>query len=72
MSNNKKIVYSEPADYFPEEIRKEYKLGEYVEEPMLEDCAGIQPNPMIEEPDKTKKIRKPKSGEDSVAELRNI
>lgn len=27
-----KIVYSEPADYFPEEIRKEYKLGEYAEE----------------------------------------
>ena len=27
-----KIVYSEPLDYFPEEIRKEYKLGEYAEE----------------------------------------
>lgn len=27
----KKIVYSEPSDYFPEEIRKEYKLGEFSE-----------------------------------------
>ena len=27
-----KIVYAEPADYFPEEIRKEFKLGEYAEE----------------------------------------
>lgn len=27
-----KIAYSEPLDYFPEEIRKEYKLGEYAEE----------------------------------------
>ena len=54
MSDNKKIVYSEPADYFPEEIRKKYKLGEYAEEDTLEDCAGIQPIPMIEDPDKTK------------------
>jgi len=23
------IVYSEPADYFPEHLRKQYKLGEY-------------------------------------------
>ena len=27
----KKIVYVEPIDYFPEEIRKEFKLGEYAE-----------------------------------------
>ena len=27
-----KIAYSEPDDYFPEEIRKKYKLGEYAEE----------------------------------------
>lgn len=27
----KKIVYVEPADYFPKEIRKKYKLGEYAE-----------------------------------------
>ena len=25
----KKIIYSEPVDYFPESIRKELKLGEY-------------------------------------------
>ena len=27
----KEIKYSEPADYFPKEIRKRYKLGEYAE-----------------------------------------
>lgn len=26
-----KVVYAEPADYFPKEIRKEYKLGEFAE-----------------------------------------
>ena len=30
-----KIAYSEPEDYFPEEIRKKYKLGEYAEERTL-------------------------------------
>ena len=25
----KKIKYVEPADYFPNELRKKYKLGEY-------------------------------------------
>lgn len=24
-----RIAYIEPADYIPEELRKEYKLGEY-------------------------------------------
>ncbi len=28
----KKIAYQEPAAYFPEEIRKKYKLGEYSED----------------------------------------
>lgn len=27
----KKIKYVEPLDYFPKEIRKKYKLGEYSE-----------------------------------------
>ena len=27
----KKIVYAEPTDYFPKELRKKYKLGEYAE-----------------------------------------
>lgn len=27
----KKIVYAEPADYFPKELRKKYKIGEYAE-----------------------------------------
>lgn len=26
-----KVAYKEPADYFPKEIRKKYKLGEYEE-----------------------------------------
>ena len=26
-----KIVYAEPADYFPKEIREKYKLGEFAE-----------------------------------------
>ena len=30
-----KIVYSEPLEYFPKEIRKEYKLGEYAEDDNL-------------------------------------
>lgn len=25
----KKIIYSEPAEYFPKDIRKKYKLGEF-------------------------------------------
>lgn len=49
MDDNKKIVYSEPTDYFPEEIRKNHKLGEYSEEETLEDCGGIKPIPMIDE-----------------------
>lgn len=28
----KKITYSEPAGFFPEEIRKEFKLGEYADD----------------------------------------
>ena len=27
-----KIVYSEPAEYIPEHLRKLYKLGEYAEQ----------------------------------------
>ena len=27
----KKIVYAEPAEYIPEDLRKKYKLGEYAE-----------------------------------------
>ena len=32
---NEKIVYDEPDDYFPEETRKKFKLGEYAEEHTL-------------------------------------
>lgn len=34
-NDNPKIVYSEPLDYFPKEIRQKYKLGEYAESPLL-------------------------------------
>ena len=30
-TNQPKIVYSEPDDYFPKDLRKEFKLGEYAE-----------------------------------------
>ena len=42
----KKIVYVEPIDYFPEEIRKEFKLGEYAkpqEDTMkAEEAEGVE------------------------------
>ena len=55
-----KIVYAEPQDYFPEEIRKKYKLGEHSEsveekaEGVVECCGGIQPiiHPPIFDEDK--------------------
>ena len=31
MKKNIKIAYSEPEDYFPEETRRKYKLGEFAE-----------------------------------------
>lgn len=34
MSNTKrtkKVTYSEPMDYFPKELRKKHKLGEFAE-----------------------------------------
>lgn len=34
-SDNPKIVYSEPLDYFPKEIRQTYQLGEFAESPLL-------------------------------------
>lgn len=29
---DKKIIYVEPAEYFPKEIRKKFGLGEYADE----------------------------------------
>lgn len=29
--NAKKVIYSEPAEYFPKSIRKELKIGEFAE-----------------------------------------
>ena len=31
MTTKKSNIYFEPMDYFPEEVRKEFKLGEYSE-----------------------------------------
>ncbi len=36
----KKIVYSEPADYFPKDIRKKFGLGEYDPEYLAEQKAA--------------------------------
>ena len=36
-----KIVYSEPEDYFPEEIRKKYKLGEFGESEKLRKIKSV-------------------------------
>ncbi len=33
----KKVVYKEPADYIPDEIQKEFKVGRYYEPPKKED-----------------------------------
>ena len=37
----KKIVYAEPADYFPKELRKKYKLGEYADKNVKINEAAI-------------------------------
>ena len=34
----KKIVYVEPTDYFPKEIREKYKLGEFSNHPIIDNC----------------------------------
>lgn len=31
MTKKKSNIYFEPMDYFPEDVRKEFKLGEYSE-----------------------------------------
>ena len=33
MSKTKKVGYSEPSDYFPKDIRKKAKIGEFAEKP---------------------------------------
>ena len=40
----KTIVYAEPADYFPKELRKKYKLGEYAEDVEVEMKVTIETN----------------------------
>lgn len=33
----RKISYSEPDDYFPKDIRKKMKIGEFAEQPKKEE-----------------------------------
>ena len=37
----KKIVYSEPADYIPEDLRRKYKLGEFAESEILKKIKAV-------------------------------
>ena len=39
--SNNDLVYVEPADYFPKEIRKQYKLGEYADPPHLDEMKAV-------------------------------
>lgn len=47
----KKIVYVEPTDYFPKEIRKKYKLGEFSNHPMPDNCKATKAYDVDFEPD---------------------
>lgn len=47
----KKIVYVEPTDYFPREIRKKYKLGEFAE--TQEDTMETEDSEGVESPTKS-------------------
>ena len=38
----KKIVYAEPADYIPEELRRKYKLGEFAEMNTMDETVTIE------------------------------
>lgn len=38
---DKRIVYAEPADYIPEDLRKKYKLGEYAESELLKKLKAL-------------------------------
>ncbi|MGI6178331.1 MAG: hypothetical protein ACOYJO_07790 [Eubacterium sp.] len=39
----RKMKYIEPADYFPEEIRKKYKIGEYADDDDPEKATKEEP-----------------------------
>ena len=47
----KKMVYVEPTDYFPKEIRKKYKLGEFSNLPMPDDFKAKKAYDIDFEPD---------------------
>lgn len=42
MIMKKKIVYAEPADYIPEELRRKYKLGEFAEMNTMDETVTIE------------------------------
>ena len=44
------IVYAEPVDYFPEEIRKEFGLGEYAE--VFQDKDAVDPAKKLSDDEK--------------------
>lgn len=37
MSENKKFSYKEPDDFFPKDIRKKAKIGEFAEQPKKDE-----------------------------------
>jgi hypothetical protein len=47
----KKIVYVEPIDYFPKEIRKKYKLGEFSNLSIIDNCKSTKAYDVDFEPD---------------------
>ena len=51
-NEEKKIVYTEPDDYFPKEIREKYKLGEFAEPENVEEAKCIDDKKMVDFIDK--------------------
>ena len=47
-----KILYAEPLDYFPKEIRKKYKLGEFAEPEKTDEIIYIDDTKMADFIDK--------------------
>lgn len=47
----RELAYVEPADYFPEDIRKKCKIGEYAEDDSVADkkCDGCSPTIVMDD-----------------------
>ena len=63
MESEKDIVYSESEDYFPAEIRKKFKLGEYTDKDTFEGCGGIESLLLLEKAEKKESLSKEKEAE---------